>query len=287
LRACLQGIALLDYPRSQFEVIVVDDGSMDPPSGEVRQFEEVLSVGLVEVTPNGGPALARNAGAARAVGDYLVLMDDDCVPDRDWLRRIDERLRDFPKAMVGGALRNGAPQSICAEAGQQLVDFLYHYYNADLNNARWFMSANIACPREEFLAIGGFGTHFPLAAAEDRDFCDRWREAGHRMILAPQAVVSHVRPMSLAAFWRQHRTYGRGAHHLHQARARRQVALPSMEPFSFYFRLITSPFSNGTGWRAPVLSLLLLVSQVGYALGYYPERRQTPLRTSSRPSRSP
>ena len=239
---------------------------------------------LVVVTPNAGPAKARNAGAAQAVGTYLAFMDDDCVPDPNWLRAMEDRLREFPKALVGGALRNGAPENICAEAGQQLVDFLYRYYNSDIDNARWFMSANIVCPRDEFVSIGGFGMDFPLAAAEDRDFCDRWREAGYRLILAPNAVVSHVRPMSLASFWQQHRTYGRGAHHLHQARGRRNVALPSMEPISFYFRLIVSPFANGSGWRALLLLALLIVSQVGYALGYYPERRRAPLRPKNRPA---
>ncbi|MEQ1690962.1 MAG: glycosyltransferase [Gemmatimonas sp.] len=279
LRECLGALARLDYARTAFEVIVVDDGSLDPPTDEVRGFEDLLIVRLVVVTPNAGPAKARNAGAAQASGEYLVLMDDDCVPDPDWLRRFDDRLRDFPRALVGGSLRNGAPESICAEASQQLVDYLYRYYNSDHDNARWFMSANIACPRAEFLSIGGFGTDFPLAAAEDRDFCDRWREAGYRLIMAPRATVSHVRPMSLAKFWQQHRTYGRGAHHLHQARSRRRVRLPSMEPFAFYLGLMWSPFTDGKGWRSPFLMVLLVLSQLGYALGYYPERRRAPLRT--------
>lgn len=255
-------------------MIVVDDGSLDPPTDVVQLFDDLLVVRLVVVSPNAGPAKARNTGAAHAVGTYLALLDDDCVPDVDWLHRMDERLREYPKALVGGSMRNGAPESVCAEASQQLVEFLYRYYNADIDNARWFMSANIVCPRAEFMSIGGFGTEFPLAAAEDRDFCDRWREAGHRLIMAPRAFVSHVRPMSLKNYWRQHQTYGRGAHHLHQARARRKVALPKMEPVSFYLRLVFSAFGSGKLRQAPVLLALLIVSQVGYAVGYYPERRR-------------
>ncbi|MBL0171656.1 MAG: glycosyltransferase [Gemmatimonadaceae bacterium] len=274
LRDCLAGLARIDYPRSEFEIIVVDDGSPDPPTDVVHSFEHLLVVRLVVVKPNAGPAKARNAGAAQAVAEYLALLDDDCIPDADWLHCMDDRLRQFPRALVGGAMRNGARHNICAEASQQLVDFLYRYYNSDIDDARWFMSANIVCPREEFLSIGGFGTAFPLAAAEDRDFCDRWREAGYRLIMAPDAVVSHVRPMSLVTFWRQHRTYGRGAHHLHQAREVRNVALPSMEPISFYIRLVFSPFTTRRRWQAPLLLALLIVSQVGYAFGYYPERRR-------------
>ncbi len=240
-------------------------------------MEEQLAIRLIVVSPNAGPASARNAGAAQARGDYLAFIDDDCIPDPDWLQALDDRLRDAPTALVGGGIRNGAPHSICAEASQQLVDYLYRYYNADVDRARWFMSANIACPRREFLTLGGFGTDFPLAAAEDRDFCDRWREAGLPIIVAPKAIVLHVRPMSLSKYWKQHQTYGRGAHHLHRARTRRNVALPKMEPIGFYIRLIASPFTSGKGVWAPVLLLLLIVSQIGYAFGYYPERRRAPL----------
>ncbi len=259
---------------------MVDDGSENPPAAEVRMFEEQLAIRLIEMSPNAGPASARNAGAAQAQGTYLVFIDDDCIPDPGWLQSLDDRLRAAPAALVGGTILNGAPTSLCAEASQQLVDFLYRYYNSDIDNARWFMSANIACPRKEFLSIGGFGTDFPLAAAEDRDFCDRWHEAGLRVVMAPDAKVLHVRPMTLATFWRQHRTYGRGAHHLHQARGRRNVALPTMEPLSFYFRLLSTPFTSRKGMLAPVLLLLLIVSQLGYAFGYYPERRRSPLGSS-------
>ena len=165
LHECLHGLSLIDYPRAQFEVIVVDDGSPTSPDDVVRSYEHLLTIRLVVVLPNAGPAKARNAGAAQARGTYLALIDDDCIPDADWLIRMDERLRAFPEALVGGAMRNGAPDSICAEASQQLVEFLYRYYNSDVDNTRCFMSANIVCPREQFLSLVCFGTDFPLASA--------------------------------------------------------------------------------------------------------------------------
>jgi GT2 family glycosyltransferase len=284
LRDCLKGLSRLDFPRADFEVIVVDDGSLEPPYDEVRGFEPFLQIRLIALATNWGPATARNEGAAHARGAYLAFIDDDCVPDPDWLAAIDERLRQFPGALVGGGLRNRARENVCAEASHELVQFLYRYYNTDPDNARWFTSANIACPRDQFLSLGGFGTGFPLAAAEDRDLCDRWREAGNLLITAPRAMVDHVRPASIGEFWQQHRRYGRGAHHLHRARARRGAALPNLEPLRFYFALILSPFTSQRGWRAAVLSGLLILSQIGYAAGYYPERARSPLPAGERPS---
>ena len=266
----------MDFPRQAFEVIVVDDGSPDPPSDVIDAYASELQIRLVVVPQNGGPAQARNVGAWHATGAHLVLLDDDCIPQRDWLRSLDRRRQEFPGALVGGVLTNGVPHSLCAEASQQLGDFLYRYYNADVDQAGWFMSANIACPRNDFLAIDGFDASFPLAAAEDRDFCDRWREAGHQLVLAPNAVVRHMRSMNLAQFWRQHATYGRGARHLHIARTKRAVTAPRREPFAFYLRLLCAPLAKPLQMRTPVLMMLMLVSQLAYASGFYAERRRVP-----------
>ncbi len=272
LRACLRGIAQLDFPREEFEVIVVDDGSPEAPTDVVNAYESDLPVRLIVVPQNSGPAHARNVGARHANGEYVVLLDDDCVPECEWLTSLATRRREFPEAVIGGVLANGAPHSLCAEASQQLGEFLYRYYNADVDNAGWFMSANLACPRTAFLAIGGFDESFPLAAAEDRDFCDRWREAGRRLVMAPHAIVRHMRSMTFRQFWKQHRTYGRGARHLHLARGKRQVAVPRREPLvAFYFRLLCAPLAHSRGMRTPVLMLLMLVSQLAYVSGFYAE----------------
>jgi GT2 family glycosyltransferase len=278
LRACLRGIAQLDFPREEFEVIVVDDGSPEAPTDVVNAYKGDLAIQIVVVSQNGGPARARNLGARHAIGEYLVLLDDDCIPEREWLTSLAARRREFPEALIGGVLVNGAPHSLCAEASQQLGDFLYRYYNADIDNAGWFMSANLACPRAAFLAMGGFDASFPLAAAEDRDFCDRWREAGMRLVMAPHAMVHHMRSMTFRPFWKQHRTYGRGARHLHIARAKRQVAIPRCEPLVFYIRLLCAPVAHSRGMRTPLLVFLMLVSQVAYASGFYAERRGPPTR---------
>jgi GT2 family glycosyltransferase len=240
----------------------------------VGSFEHLISAKLIELPHNSGPATARNTGATHARGSWLVFVDDDCIPEPGWLSALERRLESQPQLLVGGGLRNGVPSNLCAEASHQLVCFLGKYYNTDPSDAAWFTSANIACSREAFAAIGGFGSGFPLAAAEDRDFCDRWHEAGYRLALAPDAVVEHARVMSLPQFFDQHYTYGRGAHYLHEARTRRGAISHRLEPLRFYWRLVFHPLTNDTGWRAPLLMALLVLSQVAYATGYYGERAQ-------------
>lgn len=272
LSECLAALTRQDYPRHRFEVIVIDDGSGDPPADIVAAVQPEISVHLMALPRNCGPATARNVGATHAQGEFLAFLDDDCIPRPNWLTALERQLREDPQALLGGGLRNGARRNLPAEASHQLVQFLDVYYNVDPADACWFTSANIACSRACYNAVGGFGSGFPLPAAEDRDLCDRWREAGFRLRSAPDAIADHTRSMNLRQFWRQHFTYGRGAHYLHQARVQRGATAFAVEPVRFYGRLVSYPVAARSGWRSPLLSVLLVLSQFAYAAGYFVER---------------
>ena len=84
LRNCLAAIAALDFPADNFEVIVVDDGSKSLSDAIVNKFSKSLKISLLS-QKNSGPAAARNNGADRATGQFLVFTDDDCAPATDWL----------------------------------------------------------------------------------------------------------------------------------------------------------------------------------------------------------
>ena len=62
-----------------FEVIVVSDGSTDCTAAAVSEARWSFPIVLHEQAPS-GPAVARNAGAARAVGEILLFLDDDVEP---------------------------------------------------------------------------------------------------------------------------------------------------------------------------------------------------------------
>jgi glycosyltransferase involved in cell wall biosynthesis len=221
----------------------------------------------------GGPARARNTGAQMALGDFLVFTDDDCVPDPGWLAGYSNVLAGGSDAVVlGGRTLNAAGVNLFAEASQNLLDFLYEWYNADETHARFFATNNLLCPAPGFRYLGGFDTSFERAAAEDRDFCDRWREHGRRLVCAKSAVVRHFHRSTLARFLKQHTGYGRGAVDLHRGRVVRGVELPRLEPLRFYWQLVTYAAGRGNGLRAIPLVMLAAASQVAYAWGYYTER---------------
>ena len=265
LAVCLESLARLDYPRDRFEVIVVDDGGELGLEAVVAALCDRLALILLRQA-NAGPGIARNTGAAHARGQFLAFIDDDCMAAADWLRVLAARCRATPNRAIGGRTINALPANPYSTASQVLVDYVYAYYNADRDRARFFASNNLVVPAARFRTVGGFATRWPYPASEDREFCDRWLHCGHQMSYVPEALVYHGHPLTLRSFWRQHFSYGRGAFGFHRARAgRRPGGLRADFPFRLHLPL--HPLLSRQGRRAPWLAALLVISQVASAAG--------------------
>jgi glycosyltransferase involved in cell wall biosynthesis len=271
LRNCLTAIAKLDYPRDRFEVVVVDDGSDVSLNDVTAPYQNLLNLLLVRQS-NAGPASARNQGASQAKGEYLVFTDDDCLPNADWLSKLANRFTAAPDALIGGYTINALPDNLFSTTSQVLIDYLYSYYNDTSHQPSFFASNNFAMPASKFRALQGFDVSFPLAAGEDREFCDRWLYHHHPMLYAPEVQIQHANQLSLRTFWRQHFNYGRGAYYFHQVRSKRNQTQIKVEPFTFYFQLLTYPFRQPSAQPPILLASLLFLSQVANVVGFFWER---------------
>lgn len=285
LRACLASLTRLTYPRDRFEVVVVDDGSRVSLEPVVAPFRDALDLRLI-TQPNGGPAAARNTGAGYARGTFLAFTDDDCAPAPDWLDALATRFAEDADCLIGGRTVNALVDNPFASASQHLISYLYSYYNADPEQARFFASNNIAMPAEGFHEVAGFDVTTLRATAEDRELCDRWLYFGHRLVYAPEVVVYHAHAMGFREFWRQHFNYGRGALYFHRVRTQRGLHSPTPEPPSFYLNLLRYPLRQGRGVSAMLHVLLMGVSQMANAAGFFWETYQEKQREESYKVRS-
>ena len=89
LKKCLLSVAQAAQtsPRLLFEIIIVDDGSkLDIRKSVLGTFPEMDIKYIFQ--ENKGQAAARNAGTRSAQGNIIVFLDDDCVPNNDWLLNI-------------------------------------------------------------------------------------------------------------------------------------------------------------------------------------------------------
>ncbi|MEA5581053.1 glycosyltransferase [Nodularia harveyana UHCC-0300] len=274
LTNCLQSLANLDYPDNRFEVIVVDDGSKISLDTVVKPFQNQLNLTLISQT-NTGPATARNTGANLAKGQYLGFTDDDCTLDPNWLSALENTFSNRPNALLGGKTINALPDNPYSTASQLLIDYIYDYYNLNSSQAEFFASNNFAVSRELFNQVGQFDLNFPLAAAEDREFCDRWLFSGYSLYYVPQAIIYHSHDLNLPKFWRQHFNYGCGAFHFHQIRSRRNQTSMKVAPLHFYLRLLAYPLMTKYQILSKVLiSGLLFISQIANILGFFRTKLQ-------------
>ena len=268
LAACLDAVAELRYPGARFEVVVVDDGSRESVESVVAPRRERLRITLLR-QPGAGPALARNRGAEVARGRFLAFTDDDCRPAPDWLNRLEACLSSAPEAVVGGRTLNALEDNVFAAASQELLSYLYDYFNQDPFRSWFLASNNFALAVESFRSVGGFDPSYPTAAAEDRDLCDRLRAGGHSMVFAPDALVYHLHPLNLATFWSKHFGYGRGARRYWRAHRGRSGEGIRMEPRRFYSRMMSWPLRQQHIRHPLRVAALLLLSQVANTVGFF------------------
>lgn len=220
LAECLASVAAIDEPAGDFEVVVVDDGSPVPLAGVVESYYGRLDIACVRQS-GGGPAAARNAGAAVARGGVLAFLDCDCRPAADWLSIITATLRASPRCLVAGRTLNGAASNPYSATSLLVLDAVHAFYNRDPVCGEFVASSNMAAPADLFRELGGFDACRFRDAAEDRDLADRWRLAGQAIAYRADAIVRHVDELTLARFWRQNVGYGRGAWAYRRARSER------------------------------------------------------------------
>lgn len=266
---CLDALAEQSLPPGSFEVIVVDDGGEPALTLDPARWLPKFALKLIH-QKNTGPAGARNRGVAEAGGEFLAFTDDDCLPAPTWLEKIIAALRENPEALAGGSTSNGLKDDLFAEASQIIVEMVYEHFNRDPASAYFFASNNIAARRDRYVASGGFDTDFESPAAEDREFCDRWRMQKRPLLWEPTARIEHRHAQSLGGFIQIHWRYGQGAF-LYQAKRKERASGTMAEDLGFHRSLPKAVWAalsdHPLGKRLQLFSALMLW-QLANAIGF-------------------
>lgn len=188
---CLQ--ALLQSEFTDYELIIVDDGSTDGSDRLARQFSERV----YSTSGYTGPGAARNLGARLARGKILFFTDADCAVHPDTLAKVVGCFQDDPglDALIGSYDDSPAAPNFIA----QYKNLFHHYVHQTASEeASTFWGACGAMKRDRYLALGGFNVQrYRRPSIEDIELGYRLKQAGGRIRLAKDVQVQHLKAWTL------------------------------------------------------------------------------------------
>ena len=186
-----------------FEVLVVEDGSSVPCESVVDRYATLLNIHYLRKT-NSGPGQSRNFGAERSRGEYLLILDSDCVLPPGYLDAVEAELQREPADAFGGPDRAHASFTRVQKAiNYAMTSF---FTTGGIRGGKKKMdkfyprSFNMGIRREVYQALGGFSK---MRFGEDIDFSIRIFKAGYRCRLFPEAWVWHKRRTDWRKFFKQ------------------------------------------------------------------------------------
>lgn len=197
----LESLTCQNY--KNFEVIIVEDGSAVPCEDIVTKYSDKLSVKYF-VKQNSGPGTTRNCGAERAIGEYFIFFDSDCIIPPSYFTELEVELSSNNADAFGGPDRahhsftniqkaiNYSMTSVLTTGGIR--------GGAERMDKFHPRSFNMGISREVFEKTGGFST---LRFGEDIDFSLRILETGFTTRLFARAFVYHKRRTDFRKFYRQ------------------------------------------------------------------------------------
>ena len=195
--------SLCEQTVKDFEVIIVEDGSVNPCKDVCDKYADILSLHYY-AKENSGPGQSRNYGAERANGTYVIILDSDVVLPPTYLQAVEDELTQQPCEAFGGPdaahpdftpVQKAISYSMTSffttggiRGGKAKLDKFYP------------RSYNMGIRHDIYLELGGFTK---MRFGEDIDFSYRIVEAGYKPRLFPEAWVWHKRRTDFTKFFRQ------------------------------------------------------------------------------------
>jgi glycosyltransferase involved in cell wall biosynthesis len=188
LEKCL--VALENQTFSDYEIIVVDDGSTDNTIHWITENAEKLPHVKLFLKNHQGPAIARNLGIMKAKGEVIVFIDSDLVVTKTFLEAHAKALgigKDFDQnkpIFTYGAVINTCNFDNPTAEKYKITDY----------SAAYFATGNVAIHRQWLEKAGLFDTGFQLYGWEDLELGVRLKKLGLSLIKCPEAVGYHWHP---------------------------------------------------------------------------------------------
>lgn len=245
---------------SDFDVIVVDDGSESKSDKVEEQFSEKLEIQYF-FKQNSGPGNSRNYGCERSASDFFIFFDSDCIIPSEYIKILKSKLQDVDA--YGGPDREHDSFSPIQKAISYSMTSIFTTggIRGGKKSAEKFhpRSFNMGFSRKVLEQTGGFSG---LRFGEDIELSIRIFEHGFKTKLIPECFVYHKRRTDFIKFFKQVFNSGIARINLYK-RHPRSLKLIHFFPAAFVvFQVLSIPhaiYHNQLWVLYPSIAYLILI----------------------------
>lgn len=199
LKTCLEALENQTYPKSFYEVIVVDNDSDEDINGVVSQFSQAFTTR--ESRP--GSYAARNKGISIAEGEVIAFTDADCIPASDWIEKGVENLLRIPNC----GLVAGKVELFFKNPNEPSAVELYDAIRMGIPQKRYIEESKYGATANLFTSISVINNvgcfDDTLKSSGDSNWGQRVFDAGYKQIYAEDTCVAHPARDSLKQLYKK------------------------------------------------------------------------------------
>lgn len=247
---------------TQFEVLVIEDGSVKDARAIVASYADKLDVKYF-FKPNEGQGFSRNYGFERAKGDFFVVFDSDCLIPEDYLEVVRDYLYEHQLDAYGGpdAAHDSFTPVQKAISYAMTSPFTTGGIRGNKKHIGTFhpRSFNMGISREVWEKTGGF---ILTRLGEDIEYSIRIQKNGFKTGLIPGAKVYHKRRTSFVQFYRQLHFFGRARINIYKhfpAELKLVHFFPAVFTFAVIFTLLANIFYRPLAYLCNFIGLIYLM----------------------------
>jgi glycosyltransferase involved in cell wall biosynthesis len=242
---------------TRFEVLVIEDGSVNDAASIVAGFADKLDIKYF-VKPNSGQGFSRNYGFERAMGDYFIVFDSDCLIPPDYLEIVAESLAANYLDAYGGPDDAHPSFSPIQKAISYAMTspFTTGGIRGNKKGIGQFhpRSFNMGVSRKVWETAGGF---IITRLGEDIEYSIRVHSMGFKIGLISEAKVYHKRRTSFLQFYKQLHFFGRARINIYKFFPNELKAVHFF-PAVFTLGVIFTIISNILSWPIAKLANVIL-----------------------------
>ena len=194
----------------QFEIIIVEDGSTLTSEAIVSKYSNLLNVKYF-YKENSGAGASRNFGMQRAIGNYFVIFDSDCIIPPHYLEEVNKALiQNYTDAFGGADAAHESFTVIQKAINYSMTSFLT---TGGIRGSKKAIdkfqprSFNFGISKKAFEATAGFSA---MKIGEDIDLTFRLWEHNFETQFIENAFVYHKRRVTFQQFFKQTFAFGKG-----------------------------------------------------------------------------